>query len=382
MIRYFLFALFFICGQIIYSKGKDEETRLVISSNKGIVKAFNISEIDSLYFTSDSFAVSQDPWIVHDTIYYKDTVYHIDSVYYSQIDLEPLCPSERMQILTKDTLRVLAIGNSFTDDVTAYLNDIINASGSNVRKMCFYKLCRPTASFYNWVNVYNGVDNTRYTYTKVFGGVDNSAKGGGNPFSNELMKNVLNKPWDLIIIHPLSSHSDNFDMWGKWSGAGGLDSLLSILKTCQPLASIGFMLTHASYNNSIANGQTTEQRWVKIMESAKKMRNRYGVSFIIPCGTAVENLRLTQLRTANFLSHDGHHLEQGLTRYAAACAYYQALVAPRSGISILGNSYRRKMSNTNCLDITDETAPIAQMAAFLATAFWWKNLNPEDYLDK
>jgi hypothetical protein len=42
--------------------------------------------------------------------------------------------------LTKKDLKVLDIGNSYTEDATAYLKLIAEASGSDLSDMCLYKL--------------------------------------------------------------------------------------------------------------------------------------------------------------------------------------------------------------------------------------------------
>lgn len=375
--RFLLIVFFSLVSFFSYS---EEIPVIVFAKKDGQKNVIKIEDVDSIYFSA--LSESESAWKIWDTdtIHVVDTVYHIDSVYYENPEfIANSVHSLEKRFVKKEPLRVLHIGNSFTVDATAYLNDVIEASGSDVSDMCLYIMNKNFCSFHSWVNTFNGVEKTDFIYQKIFGGLDASVGGAGA----QKFHNVLTQiKWDLIILQQVSSYSDNFELWGGWSEAGGLDSLLSIIRTYQPEAEIGFTLTHSSYSNSVGAKQTVEERWRLIKESTKKMKEHYGISFVVPYGTAVENLRLSRLNNIRYLTRDGHHLEQGLTRYAAACAYYQALVAPRSGISVLGNACRRKMLNASYLDITDETAPIAQMAAFLATAFWWKNLNPEDYLDK
>ena len=75
-------------------------------------------------------------------------------------------------------------------------------------------------------------------------------------------------------------------------------------------------------------------------------------------------------------------LNDGMGDYVAGCCYYQALLAPRSGVSILGNTFRLNNLDESVggrMSITDKTAPVAQKAAMLATYNMWEVMNPEDY---
>lgn len=104
-----------------------------------------------------------------------------------------------------------------------------------------------------------------------------------------------------------------------------------------------------------------------------------GIDFVIPYGTAVQNLRATSLNDGSDFSTDGTHLADGLGDYVAACCYWQSMFAPRFG-SIVGNTFRKTDLDENTKgvkNITDETASIAQKAAMWATYNWYEVVNPE-----
>ena len=86
------------------------------------------------------------------------------------------------------------------------------------------------------------------------------------------------------------------------------------------------------------------------------------------------------------MTRDGTHCGYGLAQYTAACCYYESLIAPRCGISVLGNSARidvsAKESMYPSVNVTDENALIAQEAAYLATKDMYLCQNPEDYIFK
>lgn len=83
-------------------------------------------------------------------------------------------------ILTKPNLKVLDIGNSYTDDATAMLPLIVRASGSDVSDMCLYKATRGGGSFKNWYDRYydNEIESSNYSIVKVLGGIKANITGG------------------------------------------------------------------------------------------------------------------------------------------------------------------------------------------------------------
>ncbi len=287
--------------------------------------------------------------------------------------------------LTMPKLKVLDIGNSYTVDSTNYLPQLIESAGIDVSDMCLYTAVRGGASFKNWCDVYNDKDTTGYSIDKKFGGIDADISGSNTGGVGEKFRNTLiNNEWDLIIIHQVSSYAPYYDMWEENSPAGYLSQFIRIIRKHQPKATIGFLIVHSYWSGYGSNEQgSSYERWKLIAESAKKLRANYGIDFIIPYGTAIQNIRASSLNTEHELTNDGTHCAVGLGDYTAACAYFQALIAPRYGVSILGNSYRISVEQTGTypeseVSVTDENAPIAQKAAFLASYNWFDCINPEE----
>lgn len=304
---------------------------------------------------------------------------------------EPLpVPEEEEEEYVDDGIyRVLDLGNSYSLDATAYLKTITEATGADVSLMSLYTLTRGGASYRNWVDAWNGKDKAGYSYNKVLGGTDTPMEGSGKLDGEyadpTLLHNVLTTTtWDLIIIHQFSYYSNEYARWNEDSAAGGLDALIQLLKENQPHAKLGFLLVHASNANCETFQQTTQERWLGIAQSAQQMQKNYGIEMVIPYGTAVENLRLTSYNDAYNLCRDNNHLGMGLARYTAACAYYEALIAPYSGISMMGNTARYSCSlsdklistHSPCISVTDANAPIAQQAAYDACQNYLKLTQP------
>lgn len=280
----------------------------------------------------------------------------------------------------KATLKVLDIGNSFTNDATDLLPLITQASGSDVSDICIYKAIRSSASFKSWYNVYYDKD-TAYTYRieKVLGGVRaNVRTGRGDKGDGSLFRKLLtNEQWDIIIIQPF------FRRWDGTDHGDYLNEFLSVIKEQQPNALIGLHLIHSLWDNHAKNKEgSSYEIWKQVCSTTKSLQEEYGIDFIIPYGTAIENLRSSSLNNEYDLTRDGVHLAYGLGRYTAACCYYESIIAPRSGISVLGNSARydaRRAASSlyPSVSVTDENALIAQKAAVLATEHMYECINPE-----
>lgn len=287
-------------------------------------------------------------------------------------------------VLKKVELKVLDIGNSYTDDATNLLPLIAKASKADLSTICLYKCIRGGASFKNWVDIYNDKDNTTYSISKVIGDLPaNVQTGTGNAGDGKLFRDVLtNENWDLIIIHQFSNYAPYYSKWKKNDAAGCLDYLISIIREHQPNAELGFLLVHSYWSNYESNKEKSSfDRWHLIANSVKSFCEDYNVDFVIPYGTAIQNLRASSMNNEYDLTRDGTHCGYGLAQYTAACCYYESLIAPRSGISVVGNSARIDVSGKSSMypnvDVTDENALIAHKAAYLATKDMYHCYNPE-----
>ena len=289
-------------------------------------------------------------------------------------------------LLKKPELRVLDIGNSYTNDATALLPQIVEASGVNLNNFCLYKAVRSSASLKNWCNVYHDQDfNYTYSISRVVGNLHaNVETGTGNKGDGSLFRKALtSEQWDLIIIHQLSTTAPYYDKWAGDNSDGSLEELLNIIKEHQPNATIGFYIIHSYWDDYKNNKeQSSYGRWCLICEAVQRVQSDYNIDFIIPYGTAVENLRASSLNNEYDLTRDGTHCGYGLCRYTAACCYYEAIIEPRSGVSVLDNTARYDASGMTsskypAISVTDENARIAQKAAVLAVQNPYKCINPE-----
>ena len=283
--------------------------------------------------------------------------------------------------LKKESLRVLDIGNSYTDDATHYLPNIVRASGIP-SDYSLYKITRGASSYKSWVDCYNDRDTKKYALSKLVGkDIEGLSRANGEIGDGSLFRSVLETGWDLIIIHQRSNYATDYDSWLGTGDAGYLKEYIEILRHANPDATIGFMLIHsyADHYSSNAGGSSLE-RWKKIAAATKRFIADYGIDFVIPYGTAVENLRASSLNDGSDFSTDGSHLADGIGDYVAGCCYYQALFAPRSGLSVIGNSFTKTDFDETAKgvkNISAANAILAQKAALAACEDMYSINNPD-----
>lgn len=284
----------------------------------------------------------------------------------------------------KENLKILDVGNSYTDDSQSYLLKILSANNQN-SGFSLYAAIRGGASFKSWYDCYWDNDTySSYSIVKKAGDTIKEVSGKGNPCDGTLFRNALSSvDWDIIIIHQVSTYSNDFTLWEGHSNAGYLNEFIQILRETNPQATIGFLLVHSYASSYQGNTERSSiDRWGKIADATKQIKSHYGIDFIIPYGTAVQNLRASSLNDKHEFSTDGTHLATGLGDYVASCCYYQALFAPRFGTSIIGNSFREVNLDENIAgvkNINDLNAHTAQKAAMLANYNMWSIMNPDDY---
>lgn len=287
--------------------------------------------------------------------------------------------------LQKDGLMILDIGNSYTDDATDLLPLLVKAANVDISSFCIYKATRGGASFKSWYDIYNDADGASiYHVDRIVGGLKDFIPTGKSLGSDgELFRRVLSEvQWDLIIIHQRSDYAPYYELWGTKGSGGYLNELLSIIREHQPEAKLGFLLVH-SYSSDFENNKekSSFDRWELISQSVKNLCSDYSIDYVIPYGTAIQNLRASSLNDQYDLTRDGKHCAIGLCRYTAACCYYESLIAPRTGISVLGNTARYKAPINpgyhSTYDVTDNNAFIAQKAAVLACDNWLLCSSPE-----
>lgn len=263
-----------------------------------------------------------------------------------------------------DTLRILSIGNSYTQDATAYLDEIVKAAGIDSKTCCVYIVAQQSASLQDWVQNIYIYRNEMVKLTRVVGDIE-------MPVTEGTMSQLLAQDWTVVTIQQISSLSGRYSSFYPYS----LLFIDEILANCtNPHVTIGFNMswTYASfYEHSKRWG---EEFWLDVASTTEQVCEKDGIDLIIPTGTAIQNARNTSLMDASELTRDGIHLSFGVGRYIAACTWFQTLFAPMYGVSVLGNPsthpftlYEQQNLGRSTMEVNDSNRILAQQCAYYAT---------------
>lgn len=265
-------------------------------------------------------------------------------------DIQPQQPKEYKQPKLKDNcLKVLAIGNSFLEDPFAYLNSLVLESKIDPYRLCIYAAMTPSTSLDYWSNIYNTGEKvriSRYSGRLVM------------PVIEAPLSEILSQDWDIITLQQLSSMSTV----GR-SFHPSLENLVSyIRKHCtNKNVLIGWQMIWSYGNQSKIDCITS---WQKICLTMQNECNPY-IDFVIPTGTAIQNARGTSLNTPHLLTRDGNHLGYGVGRYVASCTWFQSLLTPAFGVSVLGNSAIHEITDKEQSNSRYETVAVTSSNNFL-----------------
>jgi len=233
----------------------------------------------------------------------------------------------------KGRLRLLAIGNSFTDDALYFVCNMLGNLGVDADTYSVYIAAHEAASLKQWPDVVNNESMLNLYYC------------GGKRMDVETgtLKQLLAQPWDVVVLTQYSGDAINYKTFNPW-----LHYMIdAIQQYClNPEVTLVWQMAW-SYNDTHVTTYSNYERWSLIAHATQQMMQNDGIDVLIPVGTAIQNARNTALNSESQLTRDGWHLNEGVGRYIAACTVIQSLFAPVYGISILDNSLQLDLPETS-----------------------------------
>ncbi|MDE7350262.1 MAG: DUF4886 domain-containing protein [Muribaculaceae bacterium] len=290
--------------------------------------------------------------------------------------------------LDSDTLRILHISNSYGGNLLYYVDDLMKAAGVDGSTILVERLMYSGGTFKNWYDVDRNKNQNTYSYYKMAGGLSTNLTGCevGKYDGTEFRKMLKDNKWDLILLNQGSLYAPYYENWNSTGAGGYLPDLLGVIRRYQPEVPVGVLLIHSFAKDYVSNSQhwTTLERWEKNRVGVEWLKTAYGIDFVVPYGTAIENLRLTRYNNAYELTGDGTHLAGGLAQYTAGCCYFETIFGPRCRKTVWGNPLRVLDPDIQYADkfegcvvpVDDASAEIAQKAAFLACRNMYEVRNP------
>ena len=224
------------------------------------------------------------------------------------------------------TVRILAIGNSFSQDaVEQYLHELAEAEGiSTIIGNMFIGGCSLER------HVKNARDNApAYAYRKI--GADGKKREKGK-MSLETV--LADEDWDYVSLQQASPFSGMYETY-----EASLPELIEYVKARLPKKT-KLMLhqtwayastsRHSGFKNYNCNQLTMYQA---IADAVKKAAKVNKIKIVIPSGTAIQNARTSFI--GDHLNRDGYHLDVKIGRYTAACTWFERIFKH----NVVGNPY-------------------------------------------
>ena len=246
----------------------------------------------------------------------------------------------------KHTVRILAVGNSFSEDaIVQNLHEIAQAAGVTA---VVGNLYIPGCSLERHIECAKSqAPAYRYRKTNAEGVMTVAAKC-------RLDSALADERWDYISVQQASHFSGDYSTYQPY-----LEQLVAYIKAhVKGKPRIVFHQTWAYSKDSNHDGfrrygNSQEQMYQAIIDCSHRVVTDLKPDVLVPAGTAIQNARTSAL--GDSLNRDGYHLNLIYGRYTAACTWFEAI----TGKSVLGNAYTPK-------GITPQQKSIAQRAAHAA----------------
>ncbi len=251
------------------------------------------------------------------------------------------------QVRPDSVLKVLAVGNSFSEDaVEQYLHELADASGKELVIGNLYIGGAPLS-----LHLENSKeDKEAYRYRKI------PVKGEMETRQQVSLRQALeDEDWDFVSLQQASPLSGVFESYAE--PINGLKHYIDSLSS-EPVRYLFHQTwayaptsTHegfARYNNNQI------QMYKAIMKASGKVKQLIPGVVIIPSGTAIQNARTSSL--GSDLTRDGYHLNLAIGRFIAACTWFETLFGQEAPI----DQYRPE-------NVSEKEAEIARKAADAAS---------------
>lgn len=256
------------------------------------------------------------------------------------------------------SLKILCIGNSFTDDAVNRLPQIIDSAGLN--NICVGCLITGGASLRQFYESYMRNSSIgKYQFT------NNQMKWKTISENYTLKQALLYTDWDIITFQQVSYEAGRFQTYQPY-----LSNLIDIAKNeCKNSKPIFVWQMPWAFGigcqeESFGKYEYDQQKMYQaIVDATKLMMNQsdIAIDILVPVGTAIQNLRKTGLNNPPLdITRDYRHLDQGAGRYTGSCVLFQALIAPIYNIQIFDTPFFGLHGN---ISVTEKNFKICQQAA-------------------
>lgn len=242
-------------------------------------------------------------------------------------------------------IKVLAIGNSFSQDATRYLRKIAQAAGEDMKVVNLYIGGCPLSRHYKNMN------NDACDYSLEFGGETTG-------FYVSIKEALQSDEWDFVTMQQVSHKSTDYATFQPY-----LDALSAYVTFHAPCAKQVMHQTWAYEDGSARLTQelqyeSSDQMFDDIKAAYDQAAEAIAADRIIPSG---ESMHLAVKQGIQNMHRDTFHASLGAGRYLLAATWFEALAEK----SVLGNSFCDLDVPTDC-DTISQMQKIAHEAVLLS----------------
>ena len=249
-------------------------------------------------------------------------------------------------------LKILAIGNSFSDDSMQYVYQVAAAAGVDniVLGNLYIGGCTLATHLNNATN-----DSASYEYRTNSNGTWSTTK------NYKISDAVKSEDWDFITFQQASGSS------GMDTTYYTLEKLIDIVEPLNPSARLAWHMTWAYQQDSthsefVKYDKDQMTMYNSIVNAVKtKVLTENRIEIVIPAGTSIQNVRTSYI--GDTLTRDGYHLSYDLGRFIGSLTYVKAL----TGLSIDGLTYMPTGVNANQQAVAIECVNNALLKPFEIT---------------
>lgn len=255
-----------------------------------------------------------------------------------------------------NSLKILCIGNSFTEDATNRLPKIIETC--SLKNICIGHLIAGGATLKQYYDSY-----MKDSAIGLYQVTDDQMKW--TTISKKItMKQALQyADWDIITFQQVSYEAGRFQTYQPY-----LSNLIDIAKKeCKNSTPVFVWQMSWAYGTGCTEevfgryGYNQMKMYNDIINATKIMMGQSDIDIVVPIGTAIQNLRNTNLNNPPLdITRDFRHIDQGVGRYTASCTLFQALIAPIYDVNLFDTHPFGLSGN---IPLTDENFRICQQAA-------------------
>lgn len=205
-------------------------------------------------------------------------------------------------------MKILSIGNSFSQDAQRYLHRLAKCAGDNIKT----------------VNLYIGGCSLQRHYLNMLDDVPDYAfefNGEGTGLKVSIRQALISDDWDVITLQQASHFSGDYETYSPY-----IQALAAYVRKYCPHTKIFIHQTWAYEDGTdriVQIGyQSAEEMYQAVRASYQKAAEAIGADGILPCGEALWNATQAGIKK---IHRDGFHASLGVGRYILALTWYKTL---------------------------------------------------------